>query len=258
MSEKAAERVKAFIREAEERGFRWPEGQGWPSELLLYHLNQSEEEGQDELIHRHRCGCETCATTSQVCPATASAIAQEETRAERAAVKQACQRGRDEERARWVVALNIPAEPKWDAIRKAAGEHPENALEFIRGMAQQELYDLAIGPCGLHPRACWVGNDCYRCCKEGQKPYFKDGLWYHDFLANDFAKAGLPLCKGYCSACQREQRMCDALNAIRIALKEPAGGEYHTARKLADKWGIFHEDLAGERVLLRLAQEALK
>lgn len=48
------------------------------------------------------------------------------------------------------------------------------------------------------------------------------------------------------------------LRAIIQALEEPAGGEYWTARKLADEWSIFNDDLEGNRVLLRLAQEALK
>lgn len=48
-----------------------------------------------------------------------------------------------------------------------------------------------------------------------------------------------------------------AMRAIAIALKEPAGGEYHSARKLANEWGIYNDDLDGDRVLLRLAETAL-
>lgn len=51
--------------------------------------------------------------------------------------------------------------------------------------------------------------------------------------------------------------MLAVLKAIAIAQKEPAGGEYWTARELANKWGIFTDDLAGERVLLKLAEYAI-
>jgi hypothetical protein len=51
--------------------------------------------------------------------------------------------------------------------------------------------------------------------------------------------------------------MLSALKAIAIAQKEPAGGDYWTARELANKWGIFTDDLAGERVLLKLVEYAI-
>jgi len=51
--------------------------------------------------------------------------------------------------------------------------------------------------------------------------------------------------------------MLAALMAIAIAKKEPAGGEYWTARELATKWGIYADDLEGERVLLKLAEYAI-
>lgn len=48
----------------------------------------------------------------------------------------------------------------------------------------------------------------------------------------------------------------EACSVIAVALAEPAGGEYWSARKLADKWNIYNEDLEGSRVLLRLAEKA--
>jgi hypothetical protein len=48
-----------------------------------------------------------------------------------------------------------------------------------------------------------------------------------------------------------------ALKVIAIALKEPAGGEFWSARKFLDDRGIFNGDLDGERVLLRVAQAAI-
>ena len=60
------------------------------------------------------------------------------------------------------------------------------------------------------------------------------------------------------ASAERElEKLREALRAIAIALAEPAGGEYWTARELADKWGIYSEDLEGTRVLLRLAEAAL-
>lgn len=41
-------------------------------------------EALDELILRHRCGCEVCAHTSELCPASASSIAMERISSERA------------------------------------------------------------------------------------------------------------------------------------------------------------------------------
>jgi len=49
----------------------------------------------------------------------------------------------------------------------------------------------------------------------------------------------------------------EVLQAITSALAEPQGGEYHTARKVADKFGIYHDDLEGGRVLLRIAEHIL-
>lgn len=103
-------------------------------------------------------------------------------------------------------------------------------LPYFEGLIQQAEQrgrdeERALGPCGKHPKAC----------------------------EEDYASGEGPSRR--CSVCQQEAKLRDALKAIRIALKR---GEYHTARKLADKWGIYHEDLVGEMVLLRLAEEALK
>jgi len=53
------------------------------------------------------------------------------------------------------------------------------------------------------------------------------------------------------------RKLTEFVQAVATALAEPAGGEYWTARKLADKWGIYHDDLEGERVLLKLAEALL-
>jgi len=47
---------------------------------------QQRVEGRDELILRHRCSCEVCAHSSELCPASASSIAMERTSSERIAV----------------------------------------------------------------------------------------------------------------------------------------------------------------------------
>lgn len=49
----------------------------------------------------------------------------------------------------------------------------------------------------------------------------------------------------------------EALQAIAIALAEPDGGEYWTARAFLDRFDIFHDDLSGTRVLLKVAEAAL-
>lgn len=53
------------------------------------------------------------------------------------------------------------------------------------------------------------------------------------------------------------ERMQRALQVLAIALKEPDGGSYHPARSFLDKHGIYHDDLEGTRVLLRVAQIGL-
>ena len=52
-------------------------------------------------------------------------------------------------------------------------------------------------------------------------------------------------------------RMYSALQVIAEALKEPDGGDYWPARKFLDKYGLYHDDLEGSRVLLRVAEVAL-
>jgi len=49
----------------------------------------------------------------------------------------------------------------------------------------------------------------------------------------------------------------EALAAIAHALKEPNGGDYFQARGILDRLDIYHDDLHGERVLLRVAESAL-
>ena len=61
----------------------------------------------------------------------------------------------------------------------------------------------------------------------------------------------------YVAAESRERKMREALEAIAIALKEPDGGEYWTARKFLDNCGIFHDDLNDLRVLSKVASAAL-
>jgi hypothetical protein len=56
----------------------------------------------------------------------------------------------------------------------------------------------------------------------------------------------------------RIKAMLEALTVIAIALREPDGGEYWSARKLADEWGIYNDDLEGNRVLLRVAEKAIE
>jgi len=58
-------------------------------------------------------------------------------------------------------------------------------------------------------------------------------------------------------ATARAAQLEAALRAIKIALKEPAGGEYWTAREFLDKLGIFHDDLNDLRVLHKVAEAAL-
>jgi hypothetical protein len=43
------------------------------------HDERIRQQAQDELILRHRCGCEVCAHTSVLCPASASSLAMEQT-----------------------------------------------------------------------------------------------------------------------------------------------------------------------------------
>src|SRR4029077_12284042 len=50
--------------------------------------------------------------------------------------------------------------------------------------------------------------------------------------------------------------LVEALEAIAVALKDPAGGEYWTARKFLDKQGVWHGDIDGEKVLLEVAKAA--
>lgn len=52
-------------------------------------------------------------------------------------------------------------------------------------------------------------------------------------------------------------RMMRALEVLAIALKEPDGGSYHPARRFLDRYGAYHDDLQGTRVLLRVAQIGL-
>jgi hypothetical protein len=59
------------------------------------------------------------------------------------------------------------------------------------------------------------------------------------------------------SAESRVKELEAALKAIKIALKEPDGGEYWTARKFLDKHDIFHDDLNDLRVLHKVAETAL-
>ena len=57
---------------------------------------------------------------------------------------------------------------------------------------------------------------------------------------------------------ERVRELEKALGVIAIALAEPAGGEFWSARKLADELGIYHDDLDGMRVLLRIAERLAK
>lgn len=79
-------------------------------------------------------------------------------------------------------------------------------------------------------------------------------------IVREIASEGAELDKDQanCRLIASSPKMYDALKAIAIALAEPAGGEYHTARALANEWGIFNDDLEGGRVLLRLAEHAIK
>lgn len=49
-----------------------------------------------------------------------------------------------------------------------------------------------------------------------------------------------------------------ALTVIAEALKEPAGGSYWPARGFLGRYDKFHDDLDGDRVLLRVAEVALE
>lgn len=61
------------------------------------------------------------------------------------------------------------------------------------------------------------------------------------------------------SALERERdRHTKALIVIAEALKGPHGGSYWPARQYLDEFDKFHEDLDGTRVLLQVAQLALK
>jgi hypothetical protein len=55
-----------------------------------------------------------------------------------------------------------------------------------------------------------------------------------------------------------ERILRDALKAIAEALREPAGGEFWTARKFLDRFDVFHGDLDGLRVLNLVAEVALR
>jgi hypothetical protein len=44
------------------------------------------------------------------------------------------------------------------------------------------------------------------------------------------------------------------LDAIAICMREPAGGEFFTLRKLANDLGLFVDDLDGERVIPLIAE----
>lgn len=48
------------------------------------------------------------------------------------------------------------------------------------------------------------------------------------------------------------------LLAIREAMQGPAGGEWWPLRKLADDYGIFHDDLDGPRLIPLLIDKVLK
>ena len=52
-------------------------------------------------------------------------------------------------------------------------------------------------------------------------------------------------------------RMRRALQVLAIALQEPDGGSYHPARRFLTTNNVYHEDLQGTRVLLRVAEIGL-
>jgi hypothetical protein len=53
---------------------------------------------------------------------------------------------------------------------------------------------------------------------------------------------------------ERYKQMQRALQILATALKEPDGGSYWPARRFLTAHGVFHDDLSGTRVLLRVAQ----
>lgn len=56
---------------------------------------------------------------------------------------------------------------------------------------------------------------------------------------------------------ERYKRMQKALQILAEALKEPDGGSYWPARRFLTAHDIYHDDLQGTRVLLRVAQIGL-
>lgn len=62
----------------------------------------------------------------------------------------------------------------------------------------------------------------------------------------------------YASIINSHELLVEALEAIAIALKDPTGGEYWTARKFLDKQNVWHGDIDGEKVLLEVAKAALQ
>jgi hypothetical protein len=77
------------------------------------------EQVRDELIQRHRCGCEVCVHSAELCPASKSSIALEPTSLERRAAKQ-----RLEEASMWDIDGKKKAwrEERIAALRKQAGK----------------------------------------------------------------------------------------------------------------------------------------
>jgi len=66
--------------------------------------------------------------------------------------------------------------------------------------------------------------------------------------------ASAKLNKGLSESSQKYRK---ALRVIAKAVSEGADAEFHSARAFLDKHDIYHGDLSGERVLLRVAQVAL-
>lgn len=55
----------------------------------------------------------------------------------------------------------------------------------------------------------------------------------------------------------RVQELEDALRAFREAFKEPDGGHWFWLRKVAERYGIYAEDLGRDRILFRIADAVL-
>lgn len=104
-------------------------------------LTQAQADGAaavDELILRHRCGCERCSMGSQLCPATASAIAMEKTLLE-ATVEAALRNAADECNKRLFAGThNVDLRKAYDAILALI---PDNALKEHDAALKQDLKD---------------------------------------------------------------------------------------------------------------------